>query len=119
MCKYCDGDSDESCIYFDSLTGEYYLDIETIEWDSHDNGFVYQREYISYCPYCGRKLDSKKEGVDMEKERRIQLFENEEVLLEKRGNRYFLSLYDSDGKFQREVTIAVKDDYKVVLSNDK
>lgn len=55
----------------------------------------------------------------MEKERRVQLFENDEVLLEKRGNRYFLSLYDSDGKFQREVTIAIKDDYKVVLSNDK
>lgn len=119
MCKYCNQDSWERCIYYDPLTEEYYLDIETTEWDSYDDGFIHQNEYISYCPYCGRKLDSKKEGVDMEKERRVQLFENDEVLLEKRGNRYFLSLYDSDGKFQREVTVAVKDDYKVVLSNDK
>lgn len=119
MCKYCDQNSWWKCIYYNPLTKEYYLDIETAEWDSCNGDYVHQNEYISYCPYCGRKLSSKKEGVDMEKEKRVQLFENDEVLLEKRGNRYFLSLYDPDGKFQREVTIAVKDGYKVVLSNDK
>ena len=51
----------------------------------------------------------------VEKEKRIQLYESEDIVLERRGNKYYLSLYDKDGKFQREVAIAVKDDYKVSL----
>ena len=54
-----------------------------------------------------------------QKQRRVLLFENENLDLEKRGNRYYLSLYDKEGKFQREVTIDVKDDYKVGLGNGK
>ena len=53
----------------------------------------------------------------VEKEKRVQLYEDEEVVLEQRGNKYYLSLYDKDGKFQREVTIAVKDDYNVSMCN--
>lgn len=45
--------------------------------------------------------------------------EYENLGLEQRGNRYYLSLYDKEGKFQREVTIDVKDDYKVGLCNGK
>ncbi len=61
-----------------------------------------------------------KEKIRMvQKQKRVQLFENEDVLLEQRGNRYYLSLYDKEGKFQREVTIDVKDDYKVGLCNGK
>lgn len=55
----------------------------------------------------------------VQKQKRVQLFENEDVLLEQRGNRYYLSLYDKEGKFQREVTNDVKDDYKVGLCNGK
>lgn len=55
MCKYCDG-GDECCIWVDPLDGEYYLDVETGKWDDYEDGFVHQREYISYCPYCGRRL---------------------------------------------------------------
>jgi hypothetical protein len=63
---------------------------------------------------------SGKEKIRMvQKQKRVQLFENEDVLLEQRGNRYYLSLYDKEGKFQREVTINVKDDYKVGLCNGK
>lgn len=63
---------------------------------------------------------SGKEKIRMvQKQKRVQLFENEDVLLEQRGNRYYLSLYDKEGKFQREVTIDVKDDYKVGLGNGK
>ena len=51
--------------------------------------------------------------------KRVELFENEDVVLEQRGNRYYLSLYDKEGKFQREVTIDVKDDYNVELRNCK
>lgn len=63
---------------------------------------------------------SGKEKIRMvQKQKRIQLFENEDVVLEQRGNRYYLSLYDNKGNFQREVTIDVKDDYKVGLGNCK
>ena len=59
------------------------------------------------------------ENKPVQKQKRVELFENEDVVLEQRGNRYYLSLYDKEGKFQREVTIDVKDDYKVGLYNNK
>lgn len=63
---------------------------------------------------------SGKENIKMvQKQKRVQLFENEDVVLEQRSNRYYLSLYDKEGIFQREVTIDVKDDYKVGLCNGK
>lgn len=55
-CNRCDYDSPDNRIYVDPLTNEYYLDIETSEWDEYDDGFVHQEEYIAYCPWCGRKL---------------------------------------------------------------
>lgn len=61
----------------------------------------------------------KVENKPVQKQKRVQLFENEDVVLEQRGNRYYLSLYDKEGKFQREVSIDVKDDYKVGLGNSK
>ncbi len=61
----------------------------------------------------------KVENKPMQKQRRVLLFENENLDLEQRGNRYYLSLYDKEGKFQREVTIDVKDDYNVELRNCK
>lgn len=61
------------------------------------------------------KIDDK----SSQKQRRVLLFENENLDLEQRGNRYYLSLYNKEGIFQREVTIDVKDDYKVGLSNSK
>ena len=64
-------------------------------------------------------LSPKVETKPVQKQKRIELFENEDVILEQRGNRYYLSLYDKEGKFQREVTIDVKDDYKVELCNGK
>ena len=59
------------------------------------------------------------ENEPMQKQRRVLLFENENLDLEQRGNKYYLSLYNKEGKFQREVTIDVKDDYKVGLGNCK
>ena len=64
-------------------------------------------------------LPNKAENKPVQKQRRVLLFENENVDLEQRGNKYYLSLYDKEGKFQREVTIDVKDDYKVGLGNCK
>ena len=55
----------------------------------------------------------------IEKEKRHQLFENDDIVLVQRGNHYYLSLFDKDGKFQREVNITVKDDFKVTMYNDK
>ena len=59
------------------------------------------------------------ENKPVQKQKRIELFENDNVILEQRGNRYYLSLYDKEGKFQREVTIDVKDNYKVGVGNCK
>lgn len=56
MCSYCDPNSPNNRIYLDSVMNEYYLDIETYEWDEYDDGFVHQREYINNCPWCGRFL---------------------------------------------------------------
>lgn len=56
MCKYCDQHSNDCCIYSDPLTKEWYEDIETFEWDDYDDGFVHYKNYIKYCPYCGKKL---------------------------------------------------------------
>ena len=64
-------------------------------------------------------LSTKTENKPVQKQRRVLLFENENVVLEQRGNKYYLSLYDKEGNFQREVTIDVKDDYKVGLCNGK
>ena len=61
----------------------------------------------------------KVENEPMQKQRRVLLFENENLDLEQRGNKYYLSLYNKEGKFQRAVTIDVKDDYKVGLCNGK
>lgn len=55
----------------------------------------------------------------VEKEKRIQLCEDDEVILEKRANKYYLSIYDEDGNFKREIIIEVDDDYKVKLCNGK
>ena len=64
-------------------------------------------------------LPSKSENKPVQKQKRVELFENEDIVLEQRCNRYYLSLYDKEGNFQREVTIDVKDDYNVELRNYK
>lgn len=56
MCKYCDGDSIENIIFINPLTNEWYIRLQTNEWDEYGDDFIYLKEYISYCPYCGRKL---------------------------------------------------------------
>ena len=54
----------------------------------------------------------------VQKQKRVQLFENEDVVLEQRGNKYYLSLYDTIGRFKKEVTIDIKDDILEVLSRE-
>lgn len=39
MCRYCNYESDDNRIFIDPLTNEYYLDIETMTWDSYDDDF--------------------------------------------------------------------------------
>ena len=92
--------------------------------DEHelDNDISWLLEEVNPVVLVGSKeaIDSLKvETKQVQKQKRVELFENEDVVLEQRGNRYYLSLYDKEGKFQREVTIDVKDDYKVGLWNCK
>lgn len=56
MCIYCDYTSNDCEIFIDPLDGEYYLDHETGEWDTYYDGYIHDRIYINYCPWCGRKL---------------------------------------------------------------
>ncbi len=56
MCNRCNYDSPDNRIFINPLTNEYYLNIETSEWNEYDGDFVHKREYILYCPWCGRKL---------------------------------------------------------------
>lgn len=58
MCKYCDIDSGD-CEIFQSypFTGnDWYLKVTTSRWDNYDEEWFYEKVYINYCPYCGRKL---------------------------------------------------------------
>lgn len=55
MCRYCNYESDDNQIFIDPLINEYYLDIETMIWDSYNEDFFHDKEYINYCPWCGRK----------------------------------------------------------------
>ena len=56
-------------------------------------------------------------GERPRKEKRVQLFENDNLILEQRGDKYYLSFFDDKGKFRREVTITLNDDYKVTTFN--
>ena len=96
------------------------VDKHTNDENQLDNDISCILEEVNSVVLVGSKeaIDSLK-AKPIQKQKRVQLFENEDVVLEQRGNRYYLSLYDKEGKFQREVTIDVKDDYKVGLCNGK
>ena len=98
------------------------VDKHTYDYNQLNNDISCILEEVNPVVLVGSKdaLDSlKEESKPVQKQKRVQLFENKDVVLEQRGNRYYLSLYDKEGKFQREVTIDVKDDYKVGLGNCK
>ncbi len=98
------------------------VDRHTKDDDRLDDDISCILEEITSPVFVGSKdaLNNLKiENEPMQKQRRVLLFENENLDLEQRGNRYYLSLYNKEGKFQREVTIDVKDDYSVELRNCK
>ena len=64
MCKYCDSASNECEIFFEPLTQEYFLDIQTSEWDTYNDDWVYQKEYISYCPWYGYQVLTGRKLID-------------------------------------------------------
>lgn len=55
MCKDCCPNSFDNVIHYDENNIPYYLH-ETMEWDDYNDGFVYDKIYINYCPWCGRAL---------------------------------------------------------------
>lgn len=61
MCRYCDYDSNERRVRCNIFTNNYYLDIETCEYDEYFGGYLHYKTDINYCPWCGRNL---KEEVD-------------------------------------------------------
>ena len=98
------------------------VDKHTNDENQLDNDISCILEEVNPVVLVGLKeaTDSLKvETKPVQKQKRVELFENEDVVLEQRGSRYYLSLYDKKGNFQREVTIDVKNDYKVGLCNGK
>lgn len=58
MCPYCNYDSDDNMIFKDTLINTWYLRVEGSMWDEYNDDWVWEHVYdISYCPFCGRKLD--------------------------------------------------------------
>ena len=84
MCEYCDINSDKCCVFADSLTNDWYLNIETSQWDQYNDGWVYHREYINYCPYCGRRLENIK--ADTEERLKKLIFDDEKMVLPSEAN---------------------------------
>lgn len=50
-------------------------------------------------------LENKVENKPVHKQKRVQLYENENIVLEQRGDMYYMSFYDKEGNFQKEITI--------------
>lgn len=97
------------------------VDKHTNDDDRLDNDISCILEEVNPVVLVGSKdaLDSLKvESKPVQKQKRVQLFENEDVVLEQRGNKYFLSLYDTMGRFKKEVTIDMKDDILEILSRE-
>lgn len=55
MCRCCDYNSGD-CVIFQDMVGAWYLDHQTGEWDIYEDGFIHDRIYINYCPFCGERL---------------------------------------------------------------
>ena len=41
MCEYCDYNSNYNEIFQDGLTGDYYLDIQTSQWDEYSDDYIH------------------------------------------------------------------------------
>lgn len=46
MCNRCNYDSPDNQIYIDPLTNEYYMNIETSEWDSMMMGLFIKKNIL-------------------------------------------------------------------------
>jgi len=60
MCMFCDNDSEWCRIWIDALTNDWYLEIETGHYGQVDKEWETVREFIEYCPYCGRRLSDER-----------------------------------------------------------
>lgn len=97
------------------------VDKHTNDDNQLDNDISCILEEVNPVVLVGSKdaLNSLKiENKPVQKQRRVLLFENENLDLEQRGNKYFLSLYDTIGRFKKEVTIDMKDDILEILSRE-
>lgn len=56
MCDYCNYELSSCEIFIDPLDNSWYINHQTSQWDDYDDDWIYDRIYINYCPWCGRKL---------------------------------------------------------------
>lgn len=108
MCKYCNEKSTLRCVFQD-MVGDWYLDVETAEWDDYDDEYVHQKVYISYCPFCGRKL-----GNEEEMDKEVECVNQDELKLDDKEIIDYLKstgLYDEDDDFCYEKELLEPDRY--------
>lgn len=90
-----------------------HLNAKKMPMKAHENVLIFYKKLPTYNPqmteghmpvhsYTKHTTDKQ-----VQKQKRVELFENKDVVLEQRGNKYYLSLYDKKGNFQREVTIGL------------
>lgn len=60
MCELCNDESNICIIFYNDVDKKYYLRFMTTAWNDYNDKILYINEEISYCPYCGRKLDDKR-----------------------------------------------------------
>lgn len=57
MCDSCNPNSDKREIFEEYLSHDFYIFHQTGEWDEYGDDWIYDKIYINYCPWCGRRLD--------------------------------------------------------------
>lgn len=55
-CDYCSPEGDNCHVYKDYISGDFYMEVKTNNWDTCSNDYEYVKVYINCCPMCGRKL---------------------------------------------------------------
>lgn len=64
MCDYCDNKSIYKQVYTDSV-GRHYRYVAREQWDKFSDEYVYIKDYIDKCPWCGRKLSNESFEVNI------------------------------------------------------
>lgn len=61
MCKYCNPEESDCCVWIEPLDKTWYLEVQTGEWNTYEDDWFYEIVYgIKYCPFCGKELKNER-----------------------------------------------------------